>query len=81
MPRRKVATLKKQTPTSGAGKRALFDDAKRLRALVAELQALLLAIVEADAKPALRAARKTRQNDSPSRPAPPLAEAPIRAAS
>jgi hypothetical protein len=34
--------------------RPLFDNAKRLRALVAELAALTLAVVEADARPAAR---------------------------
>ena len=42
----------------------LFDNARRLRALVAELQALTLAIVEADAEPARPTARTTRRERS-----------------
>jgi len=42
----------------------LFDNAKRLRALVAELQALTLAIVEADEAPTQPMGRTTRRKRS-----------------
>lgn len=52
------------SPAELADCEPLFDNAKRLRALVAELQALTLAIVEAETdavrRPTPRAARRTR---------------------